>query len=201
MKTSLLILLICLIPLLPGAIANEQPPKMNYLDSVIVHSEGLEKQFFQALQRQKNVEPLLSSLGIVKEKRSHPFGTVKYPGEKTQPMYYDSGEVAAINFRRKLAWHKDFKFGSKQRVVLIFDSMEKRWPGNQPITIVLADSEFTVIDWITSGGTPMFEGANLESSGKTYRLTIKSMNRNNTAVVDTFEIDEHKIKKAETDPP
>lgn len=175
--------------------ANNPPSKKNYLPSVIQQSTGLEREFFKALEKQENTAALLESLGIMQVEKNMPFGTVQEPGKKIEPLLVDEGETAAINFRRKLVWHEAFKQNLQARQLLIFDPSEKKWPGMQPITIVLVDDKLKILSWVESGGTPMFEKAALLTDRNPYLLQVSSVARNNAIVTEQFEIREKMIEK------
>ncbi len=175
--------------------ANNQAPKKNYLKSVILQSTGLERDFLLTLEKQKNIESLLESLGVMQIEQKAPFGTAQQPGKGVEPLYIDKGETTAINFRSQLTWHSDFKEGQKERKLLLFDRTIKKWPGLQPITIILVDDKLKVLAWLESGGASMFKRASLETDGNSHILKVTSENRNSTIVTEQFEIKEQSIEK------
>ncbi len=178
-----------------GECAKNSVPKKNYLRSVILQSTGLEKDFLIALEAQQNIDLLLESLGLIQVEKKVPFGTAQAPGKAPVQLQTDEGETAAINFRKRLVWHKAFNESHQARQLLIFDPSIKKWPSMQPITIVLVDDKLKLLAWVESGGVPMFEKAVLETDRTPLILKAMSENRDGTHVTEQFEIKERTIEK------
>jgi len=197
-KTTLLAVLSALMVIAGAEIsmADSPKPKMNYLKSVIQHSpDGLEKDFLLRLEKRPDLDALIDSLGIMQIHADKPFGTMQQPGKSVEPLLFDDGEVKAINFRRTLAWHQAFLQAGKKYQLLIFDSASKRWPGTQPITIVLVDDNLDVLSWLAAGGGAIFERANLQVQQNQKILEVIGQNRSNSESVERFEIEHNAIKK------
>jgi len=96
---------------------------------------------------------------------------------------------------KDISWLVTLEHQGKTYWVMVFNPLLQSWPGSQPITIVVADSELKVQCWIESGGSPMFRQASLRRGENEAELTVLSRNRHGGTWVDAFSISKTNITK------
>lgn len=180
----LLVLLLTFSPRnLPGMCA--APEKRNYIESVIAHSTGFEQVFFKSIQGQSGCDLLLQSLGIIQTEQKQEFGTVKFPGKAKEPLYSDKGETAAINFRKKLAWHRSFGRAPNIRQIMVFAQDSGRTSSQ---TIVMTKDNLNLVLY-TEAKLAAFDGARLLRNGAdAWLLELNGKNRAGAPEAKTFKV-------------
>lgn len=153
--------------------------KKNYLSSILAVSKGTEKQFFEALQKSDD-KALMEDLGLLRE--------VKVA--ELTPLYSSQNEKIAPLQAKRLEWQATVGEGDKARQVLVFDRQLHMCPGWQPITIILVDSNFKVLSWLESGGSPMFSKASLQTTNTGAVLETRSANRTGGVLIEHFKLSE-----------
>ena len=183
-RILLLVLLLTLSAMtFPGTCST--PEKRNYLESVIAHSTGFEQVFFKAIQNQGGCDLLLQTLGIIQTEQKLEFGSVKFPGKNKEPLYADKGETIAINFRKKLAWHRSFGRAPNIRQIMLFTQEADR-ANNQ--TLVLTRDNLNLVMY-TDVQMAQFDGARLLRNGAdAWLLELTGKNRGGVASTKTFKV-------------
>jgi hypothetical protein len=153
--------------------------KKNYLSSILAVSKGTEKQFLEALQKSDD-KALMENLGLLREVKA----------AELTPFYSSQNEKMAELQAKRLGWQATIGEADKARQVLVFDRQLHMWPGYQPITIILVDSNFKVLSWLESGGSPMFSKASLQTAKASTVLETRSANRTGGVLVEHFKIRE-----------
>ncbi len=161
------------------------PEKQNYIESVIAHSTGFEQMLFKALQGQPGCDLLLKSLGIIQPMHKQEFGSVKFPGKKQEALYSDNGETFAINFRKKLAWHRTYGRAPNIRQIMVFAPS-----GSKPssLTLLITRDNLNFLTF-TECQLSEFDGARLLRNGaNAWLLEIQGKNRAGAADTKTFRV-------------
>ena len=101
--------------------------------------------------------PQLPDARLIEHLRAH-------PGDRScrQLLSNLSGPVASRGFAKRVKFHARYRTPTgENRMVFVFDPVVRTWPGWQPETIVITDTQCRPVAWREVGGGPMFQEAEL----------------------------------------
>lgn len=87
-----------------------------------------------------------------------------------------------------------------ENYILIFEHGIRSWPGGNNVTVALTDKELRTIDWLSSGGEPMFHWAHLVTEKNETKLKILARRRagGDIPMVYTILVEKNGLTKSDT---
>lgn len=91
------------------------------------------------------------------------------PIKETKRGIYRSHQKRLHSYFRYSSW------GGPRRFVFIYNPLFGSWPGRQPVTIVITDSDYMPLDWQEVGGSPMLTYTDFKYSANRFPTLLLVM--------------------------
>lgn len=172
--------------------------KISYLRDIAENlSEGVEKEFLLALEKQKSERfDLIEALNLFQKKDLRPIGTIQFPGQKIEPLYIDWGGTWARTNRPKLRWENSIITSNDSFRLLFFQVVP---PSSIRPTcdaiIVTTDTNYKIRFWTKAGCYQDFIKASIEKAedGFIFKVFSKLDHSENDLRIHQYKITLNKL--------